>query len=131
MSQKNVERVREMYEAYLAGDAERALAYFHPDVSADFTARGDASVRKGREALSENVATWVNTWDDYSERIEEVRDLGDTICLIALQRGRGKGSGVQIENRSAQLYELEDGLITSMQTFMNPASALKAAGVEE
>jgi ketosteroid isomerase-like protein len=131
MSQENVELVREMYEAYLAGDAERALAYFRSDVSADFTVRGDTSIRKGREALSENVATWVGTWDDYSERIEEVRDLGDTVCLIALQRGRGKGSGVEIENRFAQLYEVEDGLITSLQMFMDPASALKAAGLEE
>jgi ketosteroid isomerase-like protein len=127
MSQENVELVREMYETYLGGDPERALQYFHPQVHVDFTIRGDAPVRRGREALDEVVRTWVGTWDDYSEQIEEVLDLGDTICLVATQRGRGKGSGVEIENRFAQLYEVEDGRITSLTMYMDPATALEAA----
>jgi|SRR5215212_64328 len=128
MSQENVEIVRLMYGAYLAGDVERALAYFHPDVSVDFTVRVDTGVREGREALSEIVATWVGTWEDYSERIDEIRDLGDTVCVIATQRGRGKGSGLELENEFAQLYEVKNGLITSVTMYMSPAEALEGAG---
>jgi len=131
MSQDNVELVREMYEAYLAGDPERALAYFHPKASIDFTVRGDTPVREGPEALNEIVATWVGTWDDYSERIEEIRDLGDQVILIATQRGRGKGSGVEIDNRFAQLYEVKEGQITSLTMYIDPATALTAAGVPD
>ena len=131
MSQENVQIVRRMYDAYLAGDADRAMAFFHPDVRADFTVRGDTGVRQGREALSEIVATWVGTWDDYTERIDEVRDLGDKVCVIATQSGRGKGSGVALENEFAQLYEVEDGLITSVTLYMSPADALESAGLSE
>ena len=50
MSRENVEIVRLMYEAYLAGETDRALAYFHPAVSVDFTVKGDTSVAKALEA---------------------------------------------------------------------------------
>ena len=127
MSQENVEIIRLMYEAYLAGEADRALAFFDADVSVDFTVRGDTGVSRGRDALSQTVATWVGVWDDYSERIEEIHDLGDKVCVIATQRGRGKGSGVELQSRFAQLYELEDGLITSVTMYMDPAKALQDA----
>jgi ketosteroid isomerase-like protein len=131
MSQENVEIVVRMYEAYLAGDADRALAYCDPNIEADFSIRGDTGVRQGREALAEIVASWVGTWDDYSERIEEVRDLGDTVCVIATQRGRGKGSGLEVDNRFAGLYEVKDGLITRVTMYEGPDKALEAAGLSE
>ncbi len=88
MSQENVEIVRRMYEAYVSGDADRALAHFHPDVAADFSIRGDTGPTNGREALGQTVATWVRTWDDYSEQIESIRDVGDTVCVVATQGPR-------------------------------------------
>jgi uncharacterized protein len=131
MSQENVEIVRRMYAAYLAGDMDGALAHFHPQVAADFSVRGDTGPTRGREALSETVMAWLGTWDDYSEQIQEIRDLGATVCVIAKQRGRGKGSGVEIENRWGQLYTVEDGLITSLTMYASAAQALEAAGVSE
>ena len=121
----------QMYEAYLAGDVDRALAYFHPDVAADFSVRGDTAPTEGRNALSETVATWVSTWYDYSERITDVRDTGNTVCVIATQTGRGKGSGVEIENTWGQLYTVQNGLITSVTMYASPTEALEAAGLSE
>ena len=119
-----------MYAAYLAGEADRTLAYFHAEVAADFSIRGDTGPTEGREALGETVAAWVSTWDDYSEQIEEVRDLGDFVLVTASQRGRGKGSGVEIENRWGQLYKVDDGLITNVAMYGSPEEALEAAGTE-
>jgi ketosteroid isomerase-like protein len=127
VAQDDVEIVRSMYDAYIAGDVERALAHCHPDVKADFSVRGDAGVSTGRAALAEAVAEWVGAWNDYGERLEEIRDLGGAVCVVAIQRGRGKGSGLEIENRFASLYEVEDGLITSVTMFDGPEAAVAAA----
>jgi len=127
VSQEDVEIVRRMYEAYVAGDAERSLSFVHPDVAVDFSVRGDTSPSRGREALAANVGTWIGTWEDYAEEIREVRDLGDRVCVVATQRGRGKGSGLEIENLFAGLYEVEDGLITSVTMFESPEAAFAAA----
>jgi ketosteroid isomerase-like protein len=132
MSEENVEVVRRMFEAYLAGDAEQTLACFHPDVVADFRVRGDTRVQHGREALAELVATWVDAWDDYSERLDEIRDLGDDkVLVIATQSGRGKGSGLELTTQYAQLYEVRDGQITTAALYTSPAEALEAAGLSE
>jgi len=131
MSRENVELVRRMYEAYLSGDADRALSYVHPEAEADFSVRVDAGIGRGREELGRIVTAWVATWDDYSEEIDELIDLGDRVCLAATQRGRGKGSGAELEQRFAGLYEVHDGLITRITMFRSRDSALEAARASE
>ena len=116
-----------MYEAYLGGNAEVALAYFHPEVEVDFSVRVDAARGKGRDELARIVASWIGTWDGYLEEIDEIRDLGDTVCVVATQRGRGKGSGVELANQFASLYEIRDGLITRITMYAGLDEALEAA----
>jgi uncharacterized protein len=131
MSRENVELVRRMYDAYLNGDAQGALAYYHPEVEVDFSVRVDTGKGRGRDALSRVVVSWVGAWDEYAEQIDEILDLGDTVCVVATQRGRGKGSGVELENQFAGLYEIRDGRITRITMFMDRGSALEAAGASE
>jgi ketosteroid isomerase-like protein len=131
MSRENVELVRRMYDTYLSGDAEGALEYFHPDVEVDFSVRVDAARGRGRDELARIVGSWGAAWDGYTEEIEEIIDLGDKVCLAATQRGRGKGSGAELEQRFASLYGIEAGQITSIAIFMDLDAALEAAKVSE
>jgi ketosteroid isomerase-like protein len=114
MSQENVEIVRRMYEAFHAGDAEGALAHFDPEVMFDVSVRVDGGIGHGREGLSAMVAQWVGAWEQWRETIEEMRDLGDRVRVVSTQRGRGKGSGVEVEQRYVVLYEIADDKITRM-----------------
>ena len=122
-----MEIVRRMYEAFHGGDAGRALTYFHPEVVVDASRRIDGGVGHGREELSRIIATWVGAFEDWREEIEEMRDLGDRVYVVATQRGIGKGSGVEVEFRYAVLYEVREGKITSMTMYNEPAQALEAA----
>ena len=131
MSSENVDVVRRMYEAYIAGDAEGALACCHPDVVVDFSVRADTGVGAGREALRETVGAWVETWEGYSERIDEIRDLGDVVYVAATQSGRGRGSGLEIENRFAGLFEVADGQVTKIKMYETPERAREAAGLPD
>jgi ketosteroid isomerase-like protein len=131
MSRENVELVRRMYDAYLSGDAERALGYFHPEVELDFSVRVDTSTGRGREDLARIVGSWGAAWDGYTEEIDEILDLGDEVCVVATQHGRGRDSGVELENRFAGLYEVRDGQITRLRMYMDIDDALKAARASE
>ena len=115
-----------MYEAYLGGNVEAALAYFHPEVEVDFSVRVDAARGKGRDELARIVASWIGAWDGYLEEIDEILDLGDIVCIVATQRGRGKGSGVELANQFAGLYEIRDGLITRITMYAGRDEALAA-----
>jgi ketosteroid isomerase-like protein len=132
VSQENVEIVRRMYEASYGGDAEGALSYFDPNVLVDTSsARPDGVIGKGHEHLIATIGGWVDAWDEWREEIEEMRDLGDRVYVVATQRGRGKGSGIEVETRYALLYEVEGDQITGMTFYIDPAEALEAAGLRE
>jgi ketosteroid isomerase-like protein len=131
MSRENVEIVRRMYEAFHGGDADGALAYFDPEVVADHSRRLAGGIGHGREELRRIITEWVGTWEGFREEVEEIRDLGSLVFAIATQRGRGKGSGIEVENRYALLYEVQAGKITWMATYPEPADALEAAGLRE
>jgi ketosteroid isomerase-like protein len=132
MSQENVEIVRRMYTAFHSGDADQALSHFDPDVLVDASkARPDVAVGKGREHVNAVVASWMAAWEEWGEEIEDIRDLGGRVLVVSVQRGRGKGTGAEVEARYALLYELHGGKITSMRMYGNLAEAFEAAGLSE
>jgi ketosteroid isomerase-like protein len=130
MSQESVDLIARMYEAFHAGDAERAVAYFSDDVAVDATARVDGGTGRGREELGRIIGQWVGSFDEWSEEIEAIHDAGDRICVVAVQRGRAKDSGIEAETRYAVLYEIGGGAITRMKLYGDPAQALRDAGAE-
>ena len=131
MSRENVEVVRSAFEAYVGGDGERALDYFHPDGQLDLSIRGDVGVATGRQEIADSTTGWVASWDEYSEEVEEILDLGeDLILVVTTQRGRGKGSGIEISNQYGFLAEVRDGLIARVTGYPNRAAALEAAGAD-
>ena len=72
----------------------------------------------------------VGAFDDWHEEIHEIRDLAGQVCVVATQRGRAKGSGIEIETRYALLYRVESGQITRMVLFVGEDDALAAAAAE-
>ena len=131
MSQENVEIVRQLYEAFDRGDAEVALTYFDAAVVMDASHRVDGRIGHGQRELISILAEWLGAWDDWREEIEEVRDLGDRVLVTSTQRARGKGSGIEWENRFAMLYELQSGKITRWTIYDDLREALEAAGLSE
>lgn len=118
--------VRQMYDAFHSGDVEGAIAHFAPDVEVDARDHPDAQAGRGHQALVRIIGSWVAAFDEWSEEIEEIRDLGDHVLVAAKQRGRGKETGVETELRYALLYEVEDGKISSMTFHSDVAEALEA-----
>jgi ketosteroid isomerase-like protein len=130
VSQESIQLVRDMYSAFHAGDFERALSYFHEDAVVDATARVDGGTGRGRGELGRIIGQWLAMFDDWHEEIEEITGSGDSVCVIAIQSGRGKDSGIETRSRYAVLYEVRDGAITGMKLYLDPDEALKDAGLE-
>jgi ketosteroid isomerase-like protein len=131
MSKEDVEIVRRMYEARDAADAESVLACFHPEVVLDARVRMDSGIVHGREEAARIIGEWVAAFDDWREEIHEMRDLSSEVLVVATQRGRAKGSGIEVESRYALLYEVEGRQITRIALFDGEAEALAAAAARE
>ena len=132
MSQENVEIVRQMFEAHLRGDHEAALAYYDPEVEFDATVRPDGRVFHGRDGVAEAMRVWIGTWQDYRFQVEEIIDAGVERVLAAIREsGRGKGSGLVMDQPAYAVFTVRQGLIVHRKGFRDRNEALEAAGLRE
>jgi ketosteroid isomerase-like protein len=128
MSQENVEMIRRAYEAYVRGDWDEALAVLSPDIV--YKPVQEAAVH-GADAVRASWERWESDWDTLDMTSEETIDAGDHVILTILFRGRGRGSGIEVEARYFQVFTLRDGLTVRWEEFADRAEALEAVGLSE
>jgi ketosteroid isomerase-like protein len=132
MSQENVELVRAIVEAWNRGDYLVAMESVDPDIEVeaalggtfDGTYQGPAQARRFLEDF------WRNFEQPHTD-IEEYILAGDSVVFAAHLRGRGKGSGAEVEMRNWQVCTFRDGKIVGYRMFTSKREALEAAGLRE
>jgi ketosteroid isomerase-like protein len=62
---------------------------------------------------------WRAEADDYLE-------LGNHVVVLASYHGRGKGSGVEIYQQGAHVFELRDGKVVRLEIFANREKAIES-----
>jgi uncharacterized protein len=131
MSQENVQVVRAMWEAFLKNDLQAALSSYDPDVEWDGTNLPDGRVGRGLDAIVDHVARWSAMWEGWNVEIERMIDAGgDQVVVLTRETGRST-SGLDMDERHAELYRIRDGRIVRWQGFSDPNEALKAVGLAE
>jgi ketosteroid isomerase-like protein len=78
------------------------------------------------------VGKWFGEWfrsfqSDYRFDLEEARDLGNAVLIVASHRGRGRASGAEVGGRNTYLYWLRNGKIRRVEFYPTRAEALDAA----
>jgi ketosteroid isomerase-like protein len=132
MSQENVEIVRRSFEAFLRGDFDGAMQAFHPDIAYDLTRISpDGEVFEGHEGVRTGMRRWLGAWDDYRMEVDEYVDAGDSVLIFFRESGRGKGSGVWIEQSVAGVWTLHGGKVVRVAPFLDRSEALEAVGLRE
>jgi ketosteroid isomerase-like protein len=130
MSQQNVEIVRRAFEYEISGrgDATEVLASFDPYVVMNPVEEGASY---GVDAIRDNFEHWQTAWEDLEVTIEETIDAGDRVLLSAHHRGRGRGSGLEVDARYYEVYTLSRGKIIRVDEYTDRAEAIEAAGLRE
>jgi ketosteroid isomerase-like protein len=132
--QDPIEVIREQFAATNERDFGRAMDYYADDVvlvvEEGFLNTGTF---EGKEAVGEWFGDWFRAFDvDYRFTIDEIRELPPgRVYLTASYGGSGRVSGVEVRDRRAYLYRVEDGKITRVQLFMTREQALEAASLPE
>jgi ketosteroid isomerase-like protein len=134
MSQENVEIVRRAYDALNRGDFDGALADASPDFEyvASGIITGAGGVYRGPEEFRRAFIEWF--WAEFDEprmEVREVTEAGDQVLVSAINRGRGRQSGVETSWQIWQLWTVRDGRIVRGRGFASKAEALKAVGLRE
>ncbi len=134
MSQENVEVVLDQFAATNERDFPRAMSHYAEDVElvVDPHAFLEGGTFKGRHAVGQWFGNWFATFaPGYHFDIEEARDLGDVVFLLARHHGRGRTSGAEVHGQTGYLYRLRRGKIVRVELYSSGAEALEAAGLRE
>ena len=125
MSQENVEIVRRFL---IVEDVDEALTHADPGIVWNPI---EELPTEGHGAVRASLARWKAEWHDYKVMPEEYVDRGDRVVVTVLLRGRGRGSGVEIDARFYDVYTVRDGKIVRMDQFTERSQAFEAVGLAE
>jgi ketosteroid isomerase-like protein len=130
---RNVALVRELIEAWNAGDRERWVPDLDPEVEIrTIRARLETRPYRGVEGFRKALADFDEDWEQVNFEVQDVRGTGSDELVVATTQmtSRGRASGVELEVPLALLWEFRDGLIVRVESFSDPAEALREAGID-
>jgi ketosteroid isomerase-like protein len=132
MSETNVATMYEFVDAWNRGDLERVLALASPEWEWH-SARlfpGTDAVYRGREGLTRFWNNFREPWESISVETRRIEALGgDRVLWLFTFYGKGKGSGVDVTQRYANILTFRDGLVTYAVGYGDWESALEAVGL--
>jgi ketosteroid isomerase-like protein len=134
MSQENLEVVRRMLQAFADGGLNAMAEFWDPDIDwrAAEGALDDVGEMHGPVAVRRHIQDWIDTFDDFSVVVEELRDVGDDrVLTIQRLKGRAKLSSTETDMRYAMVSTVRDGKVVLGREYLRVEDALEAAGLRE
>jgi ketosteroid isomerase-like protein len=134
MSRENVEVVRRALQAFADGGLDAMAEFWDPGIEwrAAEGAIDDVGEMHGPVAVRRYIQDWLDTFDDPTVVVDELRDVGDgRVLAIQRMKGRAKLSGVAIDLRYAAISTVRDGKIVRGREYLSVEDALAAVGLSE
>lgn len=134
MPQDKLEAARRAVDTYNRRDVDGFFAElgttdfeWHPAIARAF----DGGVYSGREGVERFTADTSENWDELQTTVAEFRDLGDRVLVLGRLQGRGKGSGVPVDQPYVGIFDFRGERIWRYRVYLDHAEGLSAAGLSE
>ena len=132
MSQENVEIVRRCFDAWRRWEFDDIA----PLYAADAEIVSPASelfghTYRGRDGLRLYIEHFVAVFEPPVFELEEILDAGERVVSVVRLHARGKQSGVEASDRTANVFTVANGVIQRQVIYRNRAEALEAVGLSE
>jgi ketosteroid isomerase-like protein len=133
MSQENVELVRKLFQVYNERSFREHPELVAPDIVWDMSRVNlpDASSYSGRSEFPDFVEAWDESFAYESLEPREIIDAGDRVVVVVHERGRGKVSGIEVEQTFAMVWTVRSGRAIRMDIYPSLDAALEAVGLSE
>jgi ketosteroid isomerase-like protein len=134
MSEENVEAIQNAFQAFDRGDPEGFFDALADDI--EWRVRPDlpdAETYRGHDGVVKLLARFNDVVDDIWIKPEEFIPAGEDRVVVPIRwGGRGKGSGIDFEERRETWnFTIRGGKIAHIEEFATREQALKAAGLSE
>ena len=130
VSAENVAAVREFTEAFNRLDFDSVIAELDPQVELrEWPAAADSQTYRGRDGVRAALDKWLEAWEWMRVEILDMVEVDERVLLTAHQRAKGRGSMIEVEITSFNVYTFRDGKLTLIELFTERDPALEAAGL--
>ena len=86
---------------------------------------------RGRAGVEKYAADIRENWEELQALPGEFRDLGDRVLVLGRMKGRGKSSGVPVDQPFANILDFRGDRIWRSRVYLDHAEGLRAAGLSE
>jgi len=134
MSQENVKLVREAFESFLGGHREKTAQLVDPEVEFHGTVGGlqEGQIARGQDQIDQTFEVEdLEAWEERRLVPEGFIDAGDDVVVLLHEYRRGRGSGVELEAKTAVVVAVSGGRVVRIQGYMDRDAALEAAGLRD
>ena len=132
MSRANLDTVRRIYEVWDKEGSPVSSGLLDPEIEwVNPPEAVEPGTRRGIEAFADAARTVAETFQGVRVEIERLMDAGERVVVIATLRGRGRGSGADVERRQGYVWTIRAGKAVRFEWFNDPAKAMDAAGLSE
>ena len=133
MSQENLDRIRAAFDRFnRTGEVD--VSYLAPDFELHQAPSiiDTAGVFRGPEAFRGVLSELRESFEELSAEAEEFMEApGGEVVVVLRIRGRGKGSGIELDNVIAHVWTFRDDQAIRMVAYEEKADALEAVGLSE
>jgi ketosteroid isomerase-like protein len=131
--ERNVAIVRAGLEAFQRGDVESFLAFLDPEVELISPPElPNPAHSTGRDGYVQWYGRWLEAWETFEVEAEEFEPVGERhVVMRVIQRGVGKGSGIEVEMPAFYMLEVEGGMATRVHLYADREQAVAAAEAGE
>jgi ketosteroid isomerase-like protein len=134
MSQRDVERLREAFENFLAGRSDFGVGLLDPEVewdASEMPVPDISGIYRGPEGVQRFWRDWLAAWETVQFEYE-LLDAGDRVVALIDQRMRGRSTGIEVPfGKYAHVYTFRGALIVHWRGYEHQAEALEAVGLSE
>ena len=138
MSEENEEAMRRALELWNRGDLDVFMELMeelmHPDLEWYPVI---AQLVEGPETVYRGISGMRRFWEDFHEVFDfrlgetDIRDLGEKLVVLIDASVTGRSSGVDLETPLAMVCTFDGGRMIRMDSYLDHAEALEAAGLSE
>jgi uncharacterized protein len=126
VSPGNAELLAPIYEEWGRGNWRPRFELYHPEMEWGWSEEfpGLAGVYQDPRDPNPRLRAWLSEWEHWRAEAEDYLEFGDHVVVLASYYGQGKGSGVEIHQDGAHVFELRDGKVVRLEIFANREKAI-------
>jgi uncharacterized protein len=122
----NADLIRPIYEEWGRGNWQPGFDVYADDMEWGWSDEfpGLAGVYHDPADPNPRLRAWLSEWEHWRAELDDFLELGDYVVVLASYRGRGRGSGVEIDQEGAHVFKLRDGKVVRLEIFASRERAL-------